>query len=80
VVDSVAADFDNDQDPDYLFVRGTSLINQVKQVNSTKLEANLDTSQGQVASHPTNETAGITFNGGGTITVKINKAANFSGI
>lgn len=80
VVDSVVADFDNDQDPDFLFIRGTSLVNQAKQVNSTRIEANLDTSQGQVASQQNNEDAGVTFTGGGVLNVTLNKANGFAGV
>jgi len=78
VVDSAARDFDNDGDVDHVFVRGTTIVNQVKLITPTRLEANLDTSANQVGT--AGSQTGFRFAGGGVVTLKLNKASWFTNV
>lgn len=61
VVDSAAADLNNDLEPDLIFVRGATLANQALQTAPQRVEAALDSSANQGS-------AGFTFEGGSEVT------------
>lgn len=64
VVDSTAADLNNDLEPDLIFVRGATLANQALQVGPQRIEAALDSS-------PNQGSAGFKFNASGNVTFTI---------
>jgi len=64
VVDSAAADLDNDLQSDLIFVRGATLANQALKVGEQRIEAALDSS-------PNQGSAGFTFSGGGEVTFTV---------